>query len=97
MIVVDRDKGWFKGGDGAAAAMPKDQRAAFLQGLAGLRLAESLLPLCGKEWKLSSLGEMKIDDTKLSTGSVAADAEAAMEEDMISANPVAVMMPMIPP
>src|SRR5712675_1031901 len=46
---------------------------------------------------LGMMNEMKMDDTKLRTGSVAADAEAAIEEDMICASPVAVMMPMIPP
>src|SRR6185369_13750427 len=34
----------------------------FLQGMAALRLAETLLPMTEKGWKLSSLGEIKIDD-----------------------------------
>src|SRR6266852_8492022 len=46
---------------------------------------------------LGMISEMNMDDTKLSTGSVTADAEAAIEEDMICASPVAVMMPMMPP
>jgi hypothetical protein len=61
-LVVDRDKGWIKGNDNPAGALPKEHLAALLQGFAGLRLAETLLPLTGKEWKLSSLGEIKVND-----------------------------------
>lgn len=61
-VVIDRDKGWIKGNDNPAGDLPKAQLPAVLHGFAGLRLVETLLPLTGKEWKLSSLGEIKVGD-----------------------------------
>src|SRR6476646_8572909 len=46
---------------------------------------------------LGMMNEMKIDDTKLRTGSVAAEAEAAIEDDMICASPLALILPIITP
>lgn len=61
-VILNRDKSWVKGNNAEAGALTKEQSRALAQGFAGLRLAESLLPLTGKEWKLSSLGELKLDD-----------------------------------
>jgi hypothetical protein len=62
VLVLNRDKSWVKGNNGEPNPLNKEQLKASQQGFAGLRLAESLLPLTGKEWKLSSLGELKFDD-----------------------------------
>jgi hypothetical protein len=61
-VVIDRDKGWIKGNDNPAGALPKARLPAVLHGFAGLRLVETLLPLTEKEWKLTSLGEIKVND-----------------------------------
>jgi hypothetical protein len=61
-LVVDRDKGWIKGNDNPSNPLPKEQLPALLQGFAALRLTETLLPLTEKVWKLSSLGEIKVND-----------------------------------
>lgn len=60
-LVMNGEQVWIKGNNGDANALMKEQAKAFAQGFAGLRLAESLLPLTEKEWKLSSLGELKFD------------------------------------
>ena len=44
-----------------ANPLPKVELAAFREGLRGLRLAETLVPLTGKEYALSSLGELKVN------------------------------------
>lgn len=62
VLVLNRDKTWVKGNNGEPNPLNKEQTKSLQQGIAGLRLAESLLPLTGKEWKLSSLGELKFDD-----------------------------------
>lgn len=62
VMVVDRDKGWISGNNGEAGPLPKALFTPIRHGFAGLRLADSLLPLLGKEWKLSALGELKVDD-----------------------------------
>ena len=61
-VVLDRDKGWIKGNDAPAGPLPKAQLPALLHGFAALRIVETLVPLTEKEWKLSSLGEIKVDD-----------------------------------
>jgi hypothetical protein len=61
-LVFNKDTAWLKGNNAAANALTKDQTKALSQGFVALRVAESLLPLTGKEWKLSALGELKIDD-----------------------------------
>src|SRR5262245_8408145 len=61
VVVFDRDKGWVKGNDSPAGALPKAQVEAVRQGFTALRLVETLLPLTEKEWKLSSLGEVKVN------------------------------------
>lgn len=62
VLVIDKDKGWIKGDNAEPGTLEKKQIKAFLQGFAALRLVESLVPLTTKEWKLSSLGELKIQD-----------------------------------
>lgn len=62
VLVINRDSGWLKGGNSDAGPVAKPQLTAFRQAMAGLRLAEWLLPLTEKGWKLSSLGEIRIDD-----------------------------------
>lgn len=62
VLVIDKDKGWTKANTAAATPMPKELLTAFQHGILGLRLVETLVPLTEKEWKLSSLGELKIDD-----------------------------------
>jgi hypothetical protein len=62
VLVVNGEKGWIKGNNASAGELPKTQVAAFRQGMAALRVAESLLPLKEKGWKLSSLGELKIGE-----------------------------------
>jgi hypothetical protein len=61
LLVVNRDKGWISGNRQDANPLPKVELAAFREGLRGLRLAETLVPLTGKEYALSSLGELKIN------------------------------------
>lgn len=61
-IVVNKDHGWIKGGTGEPSEIQKDALTPSRQGMLGLRLAESPLPLLGKEWKLTALGELKIGD-----------------------------------
>jgi hypothetical protein len=62
VLVLNRDKTWLKGNNAEPNPLTKEQTRSLQQGFAALRLAESPLPLTGKEWKLSSLGEMKFDD-----------------------------------
>jgi hypothetical protein len=59
---LDRGKGWLQAGDAKAGDFPKDYLPAFVKAFAGLRLVETLLPLRDKGVKLSSLGEIKVDD-----------------------------------
>jgi hypothetical protein len=61
-LVMNGNKGWIKGNNAEASPIQKEQLIAFRQGVAGLRIAESLVPLTAREWKLTSLGEIKIDD-----------------------------------
>jgi hypothetical protein len=60
VIVLSGDKGWIAANTGKGNELPKVQLAAFREGVRGLRLAESLVPLTAKEYALSSLGELKI-------------------------------------
>jgi len=46
---------------------------------------------------LGMTNEMKIEEMKLRIGRLCADAFAAMEREIYSASPVAVMIPMMPP
>src|SRR5262249_33165488 len=52
---------WIAANTGKGNPLPKLQLTAFREGVRGLRLAEALVPLTGKEYTLSSLGELKID------------------------------------
>lgn len=62
VLVLNKNKAWIKGGDNAANELPREQVEMLRHGFAGLRLAENPLPLRGKEYTLSGLGEIKIDD-----------------------------------
>ncbi|MFO0844744.1 MAG: hypothetical protein U0797_20500 [Gemmataceae bacterium] len=62
VLVLNGDKTWAKANNGEPNPLEREQTRALQQGFGALRLIESLLPLTGKEWKLSSLGELKIDD-----------------------------------
>ncbi|MFO0877148.1 MAG: hypothetical protein U0840_07210 [Gemmataceae bacterium] len=63
-LVLNGDQGWIKAGDGNTNDVDKKQLKVFLQLFAALRLAETLVPLKNKEWKLSSLGELKIGEAQ---------------------------------
>src|SRR6185436_20886874 len=54
---------------------------------------------CTAQWPppLGITREMNIDDMKLKIGKVPAEAVDAIEREISSASPVAVMIPMIPP
>lgn len=62
-LVVDGKQGWLKGNQGEANSVDPEHIKPFLHGLAALRIAESLVPLTDKNWKLSHLGDLKIDET----------------------------------
>lgn len=53
---------WISGNGNPANDIPKEHADVFRKGIVALRVAESLVDLRGKGWKLSSLGELKIDD-----------------------------------
>jgi hypothetical protein len=60
-LVIDGDKGWAQGGGRKAEDLPKEAR--FLGDVfRGFRLAQNLSSLGGKDYELSHLGEMKIND-----------------------------------
>src|SRR5262249_44564532 len=67
LVVLNGDKGWISGNGQAASELKKEQVKAFGQLFTGLRLGETLVPLTGKEWKLATLGELKIGG-KLAAG-----------------------------
>lgn len=54
---------WIASNNGRGNDAPKEMILAFRRGFAALRIAETLVDLRGKDWKLSCLGELKIDDT----------------------------------
>jgi outer membrane lipoprotein-sorting protein len=60
-IVLNGDEGWIAANNGKGNELQKVQLAAFREGVRGLRLAESLVPLTAKEYTLSSLGELKVN------------------------------------
>src|SRR5262249_35703290 len=62
VLGLDRGKGWIKGGNNPANDLAKEIRLPFRHGFAALRLAETLLPLRDKAFKLSPLGELKVND-----------------------------------
>lgn len=62
VLVLNKNKAWIKGGDNGANELPREQVEMLRQGFAGLRLAENPLPLRGKEYRLSTLGEIKVAD-----------------------------------
>lgn len=62
LLVLGGDKAWISGGGQPGSPLNKDQARAFRQGMTGLRLAETLIPLTGKEYALSALGELKVND-----------------------------------
>jgi hypothetical protein len=60
-LVINKDKGWFKGPK-QANAIPKEILPALLTDFRALRLAQMLLGLKHKDCKLSALGEVKVGD-----------------------------------
>jgi hypothetical protein len=60
LLVLDRGKGWIKGGANKANELSKEVHVPFRHGFAALRLAETLLPLREKAFTLSPLGELKV-------------------------------------
>jgi hypothetical protein len=62
VLVYNGDNGWINGG-GESSELPKEGLSLFLkEDYRNIRLAELLTPLFGKEYKLTLLGEIKIDD-----------------------------------
>jgi outer membrane lipoprotein-sorting protein len=61
VVVVNGDKGWFKGKDKEEEA-PKETLALIKEEFRALRMAQMLTPLKAKGVKLSALGESKIND-----------------------------------
>ena len=62
VLVYNGDKGWINGG-GESSELPKEGLSLFLkEDYRNIRLAELLTPLLTKDYKLTPLGEIKIDD-----------------------------------
>src|SRR5262245_48112295 len=61
LLVVNGDRGWLREGN-EVKKLPADITPAVRTYFHTLRLAQLLAPLKGKDYKLSSLGEVKIDD-----------------------------------
>lgn len=61
VIVLNGARGWISGNNNPANPLPKESLAAFREGVRALRLAEALVPLTGKDYALTTLGELKID------------------------------------
>jgi hypothetical protein len=63
LIVLKGDKGWLKPDNAAAAGdLPKQLLPLFRADLRAVRLAQHLLPLKDKAYRLSHLGELKVGD-----------------------------------
>ena len=61
-LVIDGDKGWLKLMDNKAAELSKAQKTAFRDYFYALRLATMPMELKGKDYKLSTVGEVKVGD-----------------------------------
>lgn len=61
LLVINGDQAWAKHDDGAREA-PEEIRQALKQSVYALRLAQTLVPLKDKAYKLSPLGEVKVGD-----------------------------------
>ncbi len=53
---------WISGNGGKPGPVPKETAEAFIKGFLALRIAEELVPLKAKGWKLTHLGELKVGD-----------------------------------
>lgn len=62
VLVLTGSKLWIKSGDQPASEADKDGTGLIRDGFIALRIAETLLPLRGKEYTLSALGEVKVND-----------------------------------
>ena len=61
-LVIDGDKGWLKVMDNKANELTKAQKSAFRAYFYAMRLSTMPMELKGKEYKLSSVGEVKVGD-----------------------------------
>jgi hypothetical protein len=62
VLVLTDKEAWAKGGDAKTDKAPADVHTLLRNDLYAAGLAESVLALRGKDYKLSPLGELKIDD-----------------------------------
>lgn len=62
ILVIDGDKGWLKLMDNKAAPLTVAQKTAFRDYFYALRVSTMPMELTGKDYKLSSVGEVKVGD-----------------------------------
>lgn len=62
VIVLNGKKGWIQGNNNTSNPLQAELLTPFRHAVTVLRLVETLTPLQGREYTLSSLGEIKVDD-----------------------------------